>query len=303
MLQYRIMQPVPHRDHMPDSSETPLIQSTRRSFLTSASVGVLAAGLWPGRLFAEEAAGENGSFQFLAVNDVHFTDPKKCPQWFEKVFAAMKRSAPKAEFVMLSGDLSSENTEAEFGGIRELFPLLGMPVHIVPGNHDVAANGDRSMFEKFFPGKRNHVVEHRGWQIVNFDSVENRGHIRTTIPKENLAWLDETLPKLDPRKPTILSTHFPLGAGMERRPKNAQDVLQRFASFNLQAVFNGHWHGYSQMRFQGADISTNRCCSRFRGNHDGSKEKGWYVCEAGQGKVTRRYVTAPADLIAESEWN
>lgn len=288
---------------MTASSKAPLIQTNRRSFLTSTSAGLLAAGFWPGRLFAEEAVGENGSFQFLAVNDVHFTDPKKCPQWFEKIFAAMRRSAPKAEFVILSGDLSSRNTDVEFGGIREVLPLLGMPVHITCGNHDMTVKGDRSLFDTFFPGKRNHIVEHRGWQIVNFDSVENTGHIHTNILPENLAWLDETLPKLDPKRPTILSTHFPLGAGMERRPKNSADLLKRFENFNVQAVFNGHWHGYSNMLFKDAIISTNRCCSRFRGNHDGSKEKGWYVCEAGQGKVTRRYVAAPKELIEESEWN
>lgn len=288
---------------IPDFPEARLPRPTRRSFLASASASVLAAGFWPGRLFAEEAAGENGSFQFIAVNDVHFTDPKKCPQWFEKVFMAMRASAPKAEFVLLSGDLSLRCTEAEFGGIGELFPLLGMPVHPVPGNHDVAANGDRSLYEKFYPGKRNHLVEHRGWQIVNFDSVENTGYIHTTILKDNLAWLDETLPKLDPRKPTILSTHFPLGSGMERRPKNSGELLKRFEKFNLQAVFNGHWHGYSQMMFHDAIISTDRCCSRYRGNHDGSREKGWYVCEADQGRITRRYVSAPRELIEQSEWH
>src|SRR5687767_10693036 len=87
----------PHSDIMTDSSKAPLSETNRRSFLIGASAGLMAAGVWPGRLFAEEAVGENGSFQFLAVNDVHFTDPKKCPQWFEKIFAAMRRSAPKAE--------------------------------------------------------------------------------------------------------------------------------------------------------------------------------------------------------------
>ena len=276
---------------------------SRRSFLASASAGLLAAGLWPGRLHADDAAGENGSFQFLAVNDVHFTDPAKCPQWFEKIFAAMRDSAPKAEFALLSGDLSSRCLDSEFGGLRELLTLLRMPVHLTPGNHDVASNGDRAIFEKFFPGKRNHVVEHRGWQLVNVDSVENTGYVQTTILKDNLDWLDKVLPKLDPKRPTILSTHFPLGPGLARRPKNADDLLKRFMGFNLQAVFNGHWHGYSQTLFNAAVISTNRCCSRYRGNHDGSREKGWYVCDAAQGKISRRFVAAPPELIARSEWH
>ncbi|MBN8456387.1 MAG: metallophosphoesterase [Verrucomicrobia bacterium] len=277
--------------------------TSRRAFLTRSTASLLAAGLWPGWAHAQEAAGENGSFRFLAFNDVHFTDPKKCPQWFGKVFAAMRASAPDAEFALLSGDLTSNCKPAEFGGIREVLPLLRMPVHLTLGNHDVGSKGERTEFEKFFPGKRNHVVSHRGWQIVCCDSVENTGYIQTRILKENLAWLESALPKLDPRRPTILSTHFPLGAGLARRPKNADDLLKLFAKFNLQAVFNGHWHGYSQMLFNEAVVSTNRCCSRYRGNHDGSRDKGWYVCEAAQGKISRRFVAAPPDLIAESEWH
>lgn len=276
---------------------------SRRQFITRVSSGVLAASLWPGRAFAEDAVGENGDFDFIAVNDVHFTDPKRCPPWFEKVFAAMRASAPKAEFVILSGDLTSECTPAEFGGIRDSLKSLQMPVHLTLGNHDVTKTGDRALFSQFFPDKRNYLLDHRGWQIVSLDTVENRAAEKTTIPNDTLKWLDENLPKIDRRKPMIVSTHFPLGVGMIRRPKNANALLSRLANYNVQAVFNGHWHGFSNMMFQDAIISTDRCCSRHRGNHDGSKTKGWFVCEARQGHITRRFVAAPEELIKASSWH
>ncbi len=270
---------------------------SRRDFFVRSSAAAIAASLWPGRMFADEAKGEAGEFDFIQVNDVHFTDPKKCPPWFEKAFAAMRESAPKAEFLIVSGDLSSENTDMELGGLKDLFPLLKIPVHVMPGNHDTAADGDQSHFEKNFPGALNYAVEHRGWQLFCVNSAESRAAENTKIPAATLAWCDDNVKKFDPKKPTILSTHFPLGYAIARRPKNADALLDKFKDFNVQAIFNGHWHGYSEMMFHDAPVTTDRCCSRHRSNHDGSPKKGWFVCEARAGRISRRFVCAPAELL------
>lgn len=270
---------------------------SRREFLTLSGLALLGAGLWPGQAFAQEAAGENGEFDFIAVNDLHFTDERLCTPWFAKAFAAMRASAPKAEFIIVSGDLTSENTDMEFGGIKSLFPLLKVPVHITPGNHDVKKDGSRSRFVRHFPGRLNYLLDHRGWQFVSIDSVQDRNAEKTRIPDDTLKWLDANLKKLDPRRPTIVSTHFPLGYGLTRRPKNADQVFARLSKFNVQAIFNGHWHAYTQTMFMEAIVSTNRCCSRYRKNHDESPLKGWYVCQARQGQVSRRFVSAPPELL------
>jgi len=271
--------------------------TSRREFLTRSGMALAAASLWPGHAFAQEAAGENGEFDFIAVNDLHFTDEKLCPPWFEKAFSTMHASAPRAEFVIVSGDLTSENTDMEFSGIKSLMPLLKVPVHLTLGNHDVKKDGSRSRFTRHFPGRLNYLLDHRGWQFVSIDSVQDRNAEKTKIPDETLKWLDGNLKKLDPRRPTIVSTHFPLGYGLVRRPKNADQVFTRLAKFNVRAIFNGHWHAYTQTMFKNAIVSTNRCCSRYRKNHDESPLKGWYVCEARQGQVSRRFVSAPAELL------
>jgi len=270
---------------------------SRRDFLARSSAAALAAALWPGRMFADEAKGENGAFDFIQVNDLHFTDGKLCPPWFERAFAAMRASAPQAEFVIVSGDLTTNNQEFEYGGLNDLWPLLKIPVHVAIGNHDVAKDGDRSLYDRIYPGRRNYVVEHRGWQIFNLDSVENRSPEKTTIPKESIDWIAGEVKKHDRQKPTIISTHFPMGYANFRRPKNADAFLAPFKQFNVQHIFNGHWHGYSEMEVNGATCTTDRCCSRFRDNHDGSRKKGWFVCSAREGRITRRFVCAPEELL------
>jgi hypothetical protein len=272
----------------------------RRDFLARSGALALAAGLWPGRLLAGDAAkGEAGDFDFIAVNDVHFIDPKLCPPWFETAFDAMKASAPKAEFVLLSGDLTMNAGAKEFAGMREALERLKLPVHLTLGNHDVTKERDRSLFEEYFPKKVNYALEHRGWQVFCLNSVESRAADKTSIPEETLQWLDDNVKKFEPGKPTILSTHYPLGRGVVRRPSKSDELLKRFEKFNLQSIFNGHWHGYTQTLLGDATVTTDRCCSRIRMNHDGSPLKGWFVCQARAGKITRRFVTVPAALMLD----
>jgi Calcineurin-like phosphoesterase len=273
---------------------------SRRDFLSRTAALTLAAGLWPGRLLAGDAAkGEAGDFDFIAVNDLHYVDPKLCPPWFETAFEAMKASAPKAEFVLLSGDLTMNATAKEFAGIREAFEQLKLPVHLTLGNHDVTKEGQRTLYEGYFPERVNYAVEHRGWQFFCLNSVESRAADGTKIPQETLQWLDDNLKKFEPGKPTVISTHYPLGRGVVRRPGKSDDLLKRFEKFNLQSIFNGHWHGYTQTLIGDAVVTTDRCCSRIRLNHDGSPLKGWFVCQARAGKITRRFVTVPAELMKD----
>jgi hypothetical protein len=276
-------------DRLPQSSGL-----TRRELLVGGAAA-LVAGLWPGRGRAAGAAAED--FEFFAANDLHFTDPRRCPPWFAKAFAAMRRSAPRAEFLVVSGDLTSDASDAQLRGMRDAFAALELPVKVVPGNHDVTRDGATARFERVFPGSVNYAFEHRGWQLFCLNSVASRAFEHTRIPPATLRWLDDNLKRFDPKRPTVIATHFPLGPGVIRRPLDADELLRRFERFNLQAILNGHWHGYTEARVRGVLATTNRCCSRARGNHDGSPQKGWFVCTARAGTITRRFVAVPDELM------
>jgi hypothetical protein len=113
----------------------------------------------------------------------------------------------------------------------------------------------------------------------------------TEIQPPTFAWLDETLPTLDPAKPTVVCTHFPLGMGVLCRPLNADALLARFDHFNLRATFSGHWHGYAERHFEHTTITNSRCGSWWRHNNDGSPQKGYFLCEATPtGEVRRQFV-------------
>lgn len=263
----------------------------RRDLLHMSAGALLSSGLWPGRLRAAgNGVGEN--FSFLTVNDLHFKE-NACAPWFEKIVAAMKASAPQAEFCLLGGDLADSGTRAQLSGVHTTFQGLKIPLYATPGNHDHLTDTDRKAYDEFFPGHLNQVFTHRGWQIIGLDSSQGAQYHDTQIQPATFAWLDENLPKLDKTRPTVLWTHFPLGKGVTYRPGNADALLERFLDYNVQAIFSGHWHGFTEKSLRNATLTTNRCCSRVRANHDKTPEKGWFVCEARDGKITRRFVEIP----------
>lgn len=261
---------------------------SRRSWIQRSTGGLLAAGLWPGRLRASEN-GKGGSFRFIVLNDTHFCSDA-CPGWFEKVAASIAALDPKPDFCLLVGDLAQDGWKDELGPIRDFLRTLGMPFHVVPGNHDYTPQNERSIYDQLFPKQLNHRFDHLDWQFVGLDSTEGTKYSDTKIQPATFAWLDDELPKLDRAHPTVVFTHFPLAEGVRMRPLNADKLLARFTDHNLVAVFNGHFHGFTENLHSGATITTNRCCAISRGNHDKTTEKGYFACTAAEGEIVREFV-------------
>ncbi len=261
---------------------------SRRDLLRLSAGSLLAAGLWPGALRAE-GVGTSKEFHFVVVNDTHYID-KPCGDWLERVVARMKAHEPKIDFCLHLGDVADHGQRDELEPSRDIFKALGVPIHYVPGNHDHKARDDRKAYEETFPKSLNQHFEHGGWQFVGLDTTDGVGFVRTTIQKPTLTWLDEAVPKLDKKKPTIVFTHFPLGPRLIQRPLNTDDVLNRFKEYNLRTVFCGHHHALTERPIGEVLLTTNRCCAFSRPNHDGSKEKGYFLCRVKDGKVTHTFV-------------
>ncbi len=260
---------------------------TRRTALRLASAPVLALGLQRLSMAAESA----NAFTFIAVNDLHAFNAE-CLPFFQTVVAKMQESAPDAAFCLISGDLADGGEPAQYEIVRAAFAKLQIPIHPVPGNHDFIQAGDRTGYDAAFPEKLNYTFHHAGWQFIGLDTTQGTDFDETKISDTTRAWLDATVPALDPATPTVAFTHFPLGKGTTYRPLNADTVLEKLRKLNLRATFSGHWHGLNEQRLDQADLIVNRCCARIRGNRDGSPLKGWWVCQAKpDGTITHRFAT------------
>ncbi len=249
---------------------------------------LLALGLWPGALRAE-GPGNSEDFTFIAVNDLHFQS-ERCGPWFERVVRQMRASDAKPAFCLIGGDYSEHGTKAEMGAARDAFKELGVPVYGVIGNHDYGPAESRTDYDALFPGAINYAFDAGGWQWLGLDTSEGHKAKGTMIQPHTLAWLDEHLPKLDKKRPTVVFTHFPLGPLTPSRPGNADALLERLIGYNLQAVFSGHFHGFTERVLGAVTLTTDRCCAISRANHDGTPEKGYFLCQTKAGRVTRTFV-------------
>ena len=273
---------------LPAMKSDPHLRMNRREWLRLGAGALLSMGMWPGcARFGDHGRGE--TFHFVVINDAHFQSPR-CPEWFGRVQASIRSHNPKPEFCLMVGDLAEHGTPGELGPMREVLRSLRMPFHAVIGNHDSISDTDRSVWNGIFPNSLNYQFEHRGWRFVGLDSSEGTKYEQTRIQPATVRWLDDHLPKMDGATPTVVFTHFPLGANVPMRPLNADDVLARFIEFNLIAVFSGHHHGFTERKSGRATLTTNRCCAISRDNHDGTKEKGYFLCTAGEGRIHREFV-------------
>jgi 3',5'-cyclic AMP phosphodiesterase CpdA len=257
---------------------------SRREALRRMSAGVLLSlGAWPGH-----ARGESGgSFRFVVLNDTHYLSDE-CGVWLRGIMQRIK--AEKPELCLLAGDLTEYGTEEHLQAVRAVLNDLDVPTHVVIGNHDYTAQTNRKAYEKVFPNQINYTFGHKGWQFVALDTTDGTRYDQTAVQEPTLRWVDQQLPGLDPKKPSVILTHFPLGAGVQYRPLNADALLEKFSDFNLRAVFSGHFHGFTERTLRNASLTTNRCCALKRGNHDKTTEKGYFVCEAAEQTISRKFV-------------
>lgn len=265
---------------------------SRRDLLRWSSGALLAAGLWPGVLPAA-AAPRVGSFEFISINDLHHDTPD-CTIWLEKVVQQLKTHR-NSKLCLILGDLSDQGKEESLRVVAKTFQSLRQPLHIQIGNHDYLPSGKGTHFDTVFAEQRNTTFRHAGWQFIGVDSTDGLKYEKTHIQPATLEWMDRTLPKLDPKRPTILFTHFPMAEGVSYRPLNSDALLDKLRDFNLKAVFSGHYHALTEKENAAhVPMTTNRCCSHLRGNHDGSKEKGYLLCKATPEGVQHRFIEVPA---------
>jgi predicted phosphodiesterase len=260
---------------------------SRRQALRTGAAALLSCGAWPGALQAQDVA--TGEFRFVVANDLHYFDDR-CASFFQRVVKQIQATPGGVDFVLLAGDISDWGQDFHFAALKDIFGVLKKPVHVVCGNHDWADWDNRKPYVDAYPNSLNYTFEHRGFQLIGLDSTE-RTMLRASVSPETLGWLDKNLPRIDKNRPLIVFTHFPMHPRLQWPSRNSADVLARFTEHNLQAIFGGHCHAYRAAEAGRAFVVTNRCCSVNVRNHDRTTpEKGYFLCHAKDGQVSREFV-------------
>jgi Icc protein len=170
----------------------------------------------------------------------------------------------RADLVYLTGDLIHDDTRQAYRNLRELVDGIGLPVHVVPGNHDVPA----LLREELPDYPCCSTVDVAGWRLLGISTYED-GVASGSVGKDTLDRLRSTLADSD--RPAAIFMHHPpveLGSdwldGVGLADRDAfLDVVRE--SEKVRVVVFGHVHqaydnGESGLRILG----TPSTCRQFR---------------------------------------
>jgi Icc protein len=148
---------------------------------------------------------------------VQLSDPHIGATWVEdddpvaglrSAIDAVRRLPDVPDAVVMSGDLADHAADAEYALLRELLEHLGVPVFVLPGNHD-----DRDAVRRHFdlPGSTGAPVQYAvdlgPLRLVVLDSTLP-GADRGELDADRLGWLDAEL-SAAPDRVTVLALHHP----------------------------------------------------------------------------------------------
>lgn len=131
----------------------------------------------------------------------------------ERALRAVRAMTPRPDAVVISGDLTDNGLPGEYEVLRHLLRryLGGLPVYLIPGNHDRRENMRAALAD--FPGVTadpdfvQFVVEDLPARLILLDSVvPGAGH--GMLCARRLGWLEARLAEA-PERPTLLVLHHP----------------------------------------------------------------------------------------------
>lgn len=187
-------------------------------------------------------------FYFVQMTDTHFGDANHYDRT-KKIVSAINDLPMKLKCVVHTGDVTSDNILQDSIAIKgtEILGGLQVPIHFVPGNHDIDEKNlelTRRKFEQYF-GPLLTVQEYEGVQFVTvFTEPIAQGY-----QLEGYNPLEELEAVLSNGKPTLVFHHSPspddfyrnkMHDSWEESGRLKWEALLN--KYNVKAVMAGHYH-------------------------------------------------------------
>ena len=158
---------------------------------------------------------------FIQISDTHVgfnkaANPDPVATLRETV-ARVKAMPVRPDFALHTGDVTHLAKPEQFDTARALLSELGMPIHFVPGEHDIVDGNDPRPFLAQLGADRSS----NGWYsfdaggvhfiaLVNVLNLADKG--MGSLGEAQLAWLKRDVAGLSSSTPIVLFSHFPLWA-------------------------------------------------------------------------------------------
>lgn len=213
----------------------------------------------------------------LQITDTHFfADPAgelygvNTRQSLTSVLQHINISGVKNDVLLLTGDLSHDETDESYSALNALIDPLRIPTYCLPGNHDIPARLEKNCHCIATTHGLGHAI-HDHWLIVTLDSTV-AGQVEGFITDAVLNQLDVLLKQYFSKFVLVAVHHNPVKIGsawMDRIGVQNGDalfgVLCKYK--NVKLVIFGHIHQELQTHVNGIAVyGTPSSCFQFTPN-------------------------------------
>ena len=189
------------------------------------------------------------NFTFAVVGD-----SRGNPEKFQEILAAAAAHDPA--FIIHAGDFSTIGSAGQYAEAVKVLQGCAVPVVVVPGNHDMVAEGGK-IFRRVF-GPPDFYMQIGTYRFIFIDTTDGKldGEFVSLPGKKELLPLDRICAGADN---VVIVAHTP-PAIATLRVHGAEAItgpfieLIRNNSFRIRAVLCGHLHGYAQASVSGVPL-------------------------------------------------
>ncbi len=207
------------------------------------------------------------------LTDLHlFADPEKkmmglaTARSFQAVIAHLQQLEPQPDILLLTGDLSQDESPQSYEYLANVLRPLGIPTYWLPGNHDDLLVMERILSQP--PIYLNKSVQVGNWHFILLCS-NVPGRVDGEVSATSLIWLEKQLKLAGDRHVALVMHHPPLAIGSEWIDrlglKNADAlfaILDRYPQIKLMLC--GHVHqSWDTKREQIRYFTTPSTCVQF----------------------------------------
>jgi len=206
------------------------------------------------------------------ITDTHlFADPRQSMRecvtadTLQQVLDQLQQTQPQPDVLLMTGDLSQDETAASYQYLSDRIASLGIPTYWIPGNHDRPETIQQGLNVQ--PISSDKCFQIAGWNCILLNSAQpNR--VEGELSAETLDWLEQQLQHHS--QPTLIALHHPplsIGAAWmdEIGLHNANalfSILDRHSQVKL--VLFGHIHQeFEQQRHGVCYLGTPSTCIQF----------------------------------------
>ncbi len=187
-------------------------------------------------------------------------------QTLNLVIEKIKKLQPLPNLILLTGDLSQDETAASYHRLKTKLKSLNIPTYWIPGNHDKPQLMREILNEKPIFTDKSLIIGK--WNLLLLDSTV-KGEIGGYLSQDTLEWLKNELQ--GNKSPTIIALHHPpLKVGSVWMDKitleNGMELIDLVKQYQqVKLVVFGHIHSVFDVKIEGVNyLGSPSTCVQFQ---------------------------------------